>query len=118
MPVLEPVARFVKASDSRLTMSVGAAIAAIAEQATRRALEKNISETEVLGMRFEQRNVCWGWETRGETRDDLYTHDFRSLEHRDLRANLVAEQPKLKAWSHTSLRIAKEMARANALRAS
>ena len=117
MPVLEPVARLVKPSDSRLTTSVGAAIAAIAEQATRRALEKNISETEVLGMCFGQRNWCWGLETR-ETRDDLYTHDFKSLEHSDLRANLVAEQPKRKAWSHTSLGVVKEMTRANALRAS
>lgn len=97
MPVLEPVARLVKASDSRLTTSVGAAIAAIAEQATRRALEKNISETEVLGMCFKQRNECWGWETSEETRAKLYTHDFKSLEHSDLRANLVAGQPKLKA---------------------
>ena len=49
MPVLEPVARLVKASDSRLTISVGAAIAAMAEQATRRTLEKNISETVSAG---------------------------------------------------------------------
>jgi hypothetical protein len=97
---------------------VGAAIAAIAEQATRRALEKNISETEVLGMCFGQRNRCWGWKLSEETRADLYTHDFKSLEHNDLRANLVAGQPKLKAWSHTSLGVVKEMTRANALRAS
>lgn len=97
MPVLEPVARLVKPSDSRLTTSVGAAIAAIAEQAKRRALEKIISETEVLGMCFGQRNGCWGWETSEETRDDLYTHDFKSLEHSDPRAHLVARQPKLKA---------------------
>jgi hypothetical protein len=97
VPVLEPVARLVKASDSRLTTSVGAAIAAIAEQAMRRALEKNMSETEAIGKCFGQKNGCWDYETSEETRANLYTHDFKSLEHSDLHANLVAEQPKRKA---------------------
>jgi hypothetical protein len=78
-------------------MSVGAAIAAMAEQATRRALEKNISETVSAGDVFGTEERVLGVETREATRADLYTHDFKSLEHSDLRANLVTQQPKLKA---------------------
>jgi hypothetical protein len=96
VPVLEPVARLDKASELRLTASVGAAIAVMAEQAKRRALEKNISETEVMEICLRQRSECWGVNQGEGTRADLYTYYSKSLEHSDLRANLVAEQPKRK----------------------
>lgn len=87
------MARFDKASGSRLTTSVGAAIAAIAEQATRRALEKNIVKLIV----FENSGTGAGIQARGGTRADLYTYNHKSCEHSVLRTNLVTQETKLEA---------------------
>jgi hypothetical protein len=68
-------------------MSAGAAIAAMAEQAKMKACDKYMLKLGESSDVFEMAVGVLGWEpgTRAGASADLYTHDFKSLEHIGLR---------------------------------
>jgi hypothetical protein len=64
-------------------MLAGAAIAAMAEQARMKACDKYMLKLGESSDVFEVAVGVLGWEAGA--REDLYTHDFKSLEHIGLR---------------------------------
>jgi hypothetical protein len=98
-------------------MSVGAAIAVMAEQATRRALEKNISETEVMGMCLRQRKECWGGRL-GRKPGQIYILTTSRVSNTVIYVQIWSLDCQSSRLEATSLEREKEMTRASALRTS